>query len=96
MRKVLAVIMLLVMCSAAFGAAKFSKFPANGTCTADYVRYRESPDTESMILGRLFKGDRVRVLSQIEAEDGIWYEIEDPEDDESSVFVFGKYIRAGR
>ena len=96
MRKIflLLVILFAFMSAGTIEAAsRFRDFPARGVCTGDYVRDREGPDTESDIVGRLFTGDRVTVLSQTSVDGEIWYEIEDPENDEMSVWVYGRYIR---
>ena len=87
MKKFLAALVLLcVLSSGAFAAQKFRDFPAEGVCTGDYVRYRLDPDTESEIIGRLFTGDRVTVLSQTSVDGEVWYEIEDPEEHENSTY----------
>lgn len=94
MRKIFALILLIFMCiihEEAEASARFVAFPAIGTCTGTYVRYREDPDTESNILGRLHKPQNVIVLSQTASDGQVWYEIEDPESD-STAWVFGKYI----
>lgn len=98
MRKVLvSVLLVLCICSAVFGAQRFRDFPAAGVCTGDYVRYRDYPDTESMILGRLYKGDRVTVVAQTSNEEGeVWYEIEHPEGYETTAWVSARYIRPVR
>ena len=84
---------MILLC--AFGVSeaseRFVAFPAIGTCTGTYVRYREDPDTEANIIGRLNKPQNVIVLSQTATNGEVWYEIEDPERD-STAWVFGKYI----
>lgn len=97
MKKLLAALLLVcILSSGALAAARFRSFPAQGVCTGDYVRYRTDPDTDADVVGRLFKGDRVRVLSQTSVYGEIWYEIEDPEDEDNTVWVYGKYIRPRR
>lgn len=92
MHKFTAMLVMLLMSSFACEASeRFITFPALGKCTGTYVRYREDPDTESEILGRLNKPERVIVLGQTAVDGQIWYEIEDPRSD-STAFVFGKYI----
>ena len=95
MRKILALVLVFVFMFAGISesAGRFYDFPARGVCTGDYVRYREEPDTDARIIGRLFTGDRVTVLSQTSIDGQIWYEIEDPDDDSSSAWVHGRYIR---
>ena len=95
MRKILLLVIAFIFLSAGIieSASRFHDFPAHGVCTGDYVRYREGPDTESDILGRLFTGDRVTVLSQTSVDGEIWYEIEDPQNSEMSAWVSGRFIR---
>ena len=93
MRKVLAIVLLMivVLCGIA-EAAVFRSFPADGVCTGDYVRYRSRPGTNSKILGRLFEGDEVTVLSEVRVKGQRWYEIYDPNDGDRTVWVAGQYI----
>ena len=92
MRKVLAVLaVMLVMCSACEADDKFAAFPTLGICTGSSVRYREKPDTEAKILGMLNIPDRVVVRGKKDADNGVWYEIEDPKADKTG-YVFGTYI----
>lgn len=89
--KFFALILIMFSCNVCDAAERFVTFPGIGKCTGTYVRYREDPDTESNILGRLHKPQNVIVLSQTAMDGQIWYEIEDPESD-STAWVFGKYI----
>lgn len=91
MRKVLAVLAVLICSSFCEARERFITFPALGKCTGKYVRYREAPDIDSKILGRLNKPERVIVLGRTAVNGQIWYEIEDPKSDKTA-FVFGKYI----
>ena len=93
MRKNFVVFIVLLLCLAApsFAKERFVSFPGLGECNGTYVRYREDPNTEAEIIGRLNTHDRVIVLSQTAVEGEIWYEIEDPKSDRIA-FVYGKYI----
>ena len=93
MRKFLAILIAFIFgtISPIFSAERFMTFPALGKCNGTYVRYRDNPDTEGEILGRLNKPERVIVLGQTANDGEIWYEIEDPHTD-GTAFVFGKYI----
>ena len=93
MRKVLAVVLLVsfMLCGIA-EAAVFRSFPADGICIGDYVRYRSRPGTNSRILGRLFDGDEVTVLSEVRVKGQRWYEIYDPNESGRRVWVAGQYI----
>ena len=92
MRKIFVTLVMLLICvTPSCAAERFVKFPAIGVCTGTYVRYREDPDTESEILGRLNTPDRVIVLGRTSVGGDTWYEIEDPRGDRPA-YVFGKYI----
>ncbi len=92
MRKILAALILAVMICGASYAAVFTSFPADGVCVGDYVRYRSRPSTKSKILGRMFEGDEVTVLSERRTGREVWYEIYDPNNEDRTVWVSGKYI----
>ena len=93
MRKILAAFVIcLVLCSASYAVERFRSFPAYGVCIGDYVRLRSGPSTKSKILGRLFEGDEVTVVSERVRGREIWYEIYDPNDEDRTVWVSGKYI----
>ena len=93
MRKsiIIIMIMLFFVSADANAAERFMTFPALGVCTGISVRYREDPDTEAEILGRLNAPEKVIVLSQTAVESEIWYEIENPLED-SVAWIFGKYV----
>ncbi len=92
MRKILAAVIIAVMLSGVSYAAVFRSFPADGICVGDYVRYRSRPGTNSKILGRLFEGDEVTVVSERRLGREVWYEIYDPVDGDRTVWVSGRYI----
>ena len=94
MRKILAAVIatILGISSPAMSSERFMSFPAIGVCTGTYVRYRDNPDTDGEIRGRLNAPERVIVFSQTVTDGDIWYEIGDPHGQDSA-FVFGKYIR---
>lgn len=93
MRKlfVMVLVIILMVCGIS-EAARFRDFPADGVCVGDYVRYRSRPSTNAEIYGRLFDGDEVTVVSQRTVKGQVWYEIYDPEDDDRTAWVSGKYI----
>ncbi len=92
MRKILAAVIIAVMICSVSYAAVFTSFPADGVCVGDYVRYRNRPGTKSKILGRIFEGDEVTVVSERRLGREVWYEIYDPNDGDRTVWVSGKYI----
>lgn len=93
MRKIFALIILILACNASPSCAsdRFVAFPGIGTCTGTYVRYRKKPDTKSKILGRINSPQNVIVISQKASKGQTWYEIESPES-KSTAWVSGKYI----
>lgn len=94
MRKIFTALIAAVICmsSPAMSSERFISFPAIGICTGTYVRYRDNPDTDGEILGRLNAPERVIVFGQTVTDGEIWYEIGNPQGQDSA-FVFGKYIR---
>ena len=90
-RIILAVLIALLPASFAETAERFVTFQALGRCTGTYVRYRDNPDTDGEIIGRLNSPERVIVVGQTVTDGDLWYEIEDPRA-EATAFVFGKYI----
>ena len=90
-RLILALLVTLLCVPFAEGSEKFVTFPALGRCTGTSVRYRDSPGTDSEIVGRLNAPERVIVVGQTVKDGDLWYEIEDPRAEAIS-FVFGKYI----
>ncbi|MBR0257941.1 MAG: hypothetical protein IJQ58_09415, partial [Synergistaceae bacterium] len=80
MRKILAAVIISILCisSPAISSERFMSFPAIGVCTGTYVRYRDNPDTDGEIRGRLNAPERVIVFSQTVTDGDIWYEIGDP------------------
>ena len=97
MRKILIILVVILLLfsttsSTTYAREKFVKFPALGYCTGTYVRYREDPDTDSEILGRLNTPDRIIILGQTTNNSQLWYEIEEPDSD-GTAFVYGKYIQ---
>ena len=86
------ILMMMLLSSGACSAKeRFVTFPALGMCNGTYVRYRDNPDTEGEILGRLNFPERVIVLGSTATDGQVWYEIEDPHSD-NTAFVFGKYV----
>ena len=95
MRKILAVvIVVLMLCGSAY-AERFTKFPAYGICTGNNVRCRENPGKKSKVVGRINKGDEVQVVGQRTANGELWYEVytsPDSEYEEGPFWVSARYI----
>ncbi|MBQ3448545.1 MAG: SH3 domain-containing protein [Synergistaceae bacterium] len=88
MKRIILALMLVIMCS---GTALSREYPAIGMCTANYVRYRDEPGTDSNILGRIHEYNDVIVLGEKRHNGEKWYRIENPAD-EGEAWVSGKYI----
>lgn len=87
-----ALVLIIFTCGISEARSVFTSFPADGICTGDYVRYRSRPSTNAKILGRLFDGDEVRVVSERSVNGQVWYEIYDPNSGDRTVWVAGRYI----
>ncbi|MBQ7665671.1 MAG: hypothetical protein IJS42_03040, partial [Synergistaceae bacterium] len=61
MKRIIFALMLAVMIA---GTAYSSEYPVLGMCTANYVRYRDEPGTDSEILGRIHDYQNVIVLGE--------------------------------
>lgn len=92
MRKFLAAVIISLMLCSISEAAVFRSFPAKGICIGDYVRYRSAPSKNARIMGRIFDGDEVMVLSEQRKGRQVWYEIYGPNDEIRTVWVAGQYI----
>ena len=93
MRKIFAAALLisLILCSIS-EAGGIRRFPSDGICVGDYVRFRSGPGTNYRILGRMFDGERVTVISQYRRGGRLWYEIYDPYSGDRTVWVAAEYI----
>lgn len=87
-----AVLMCVISASLAWGEAKiFVGYPALGECTADSVRIRTAPDTNTKIIGRLNEYDKIIVLRKTKDKSDTWYEVDNPAGTEKA-YVSGKYL----
>ena len=62
-----------------------------GYCTGDYVRVREKPFTSAEILGRVHKGNRVEIVSDVNIYGQLWYEINNPFGN-GTAYIAGNYV----
>ena len=88
MKRIILALMLVALCSC---PALSREYPEIGMCTANYVRYRDEPGTDSEILGRIHEYQDVIVLGETRYRGEKWYRIENPAD-EGEAWVSGKYI----
>lgn len=61
MKRIILALMLVVLF---VGTSSGREYPAIGMCTANYVRYRDEPGTNSNILGRIHEFQDVIVLGE--------------------------------
>ena len=85
------IIFALMFVALFVGTSSGREYPAIGMCTANYVRYRDEPGTDSNILGRIHEYNDVILLGEKRYNGEKWYRIENPSD-EGEAWVSGKYI----
>lgn len=88
MKRIILALMLVVLF---VGTSSGREYPAIGMCTANYVRYRDEPGTNSNILGRIHEFQDVIVLGEKRYRGEKWYRIENPSD-EGDAWISGQYI----
>ncbi len=88
MRKILAVLFVVLLCGTAYAA----KYPAMGVCTGKKVRLIESPSSKGKIIG-LVQPDRNRfvVLGEVYADGLKWYLIDHPTK-KGTAYVAAEYV----
>ena len=88
MKRILAVLCVLLFCGTAYAA----KYPEMGICTGEKVRLRESPSTKGKIIG-LVKPDRNRfvVLDEVHSGGQKWYKIDHPTK-KGTAYVAAEYV----
>ncbi len=89
MRKVFALLLLLLFCGSAYAA----KFPEMGICTGERVRLRQSPGTKGKILG-VVEPDRNRfvILGETRADGMKWYKIDHPTE-KGTAYIAADYVK---
>ena len=90
MKRIIAVLFVMLLCTSAFAA----EYPELGVCIGDNVRLREDPGTEGKIIGRADTGTRFVILGEIYADGQKWYEIDHPTK-KSSAYIIAKYVNYG-
>ena len=87
MRKILAVLMLLMFC----GAACADEFPKLGRCLGDSVRLREKPGTKGKIIGRADIGTQLVILGEGKSAGEKWYRVDHPYQ-KGSAWIHSRYV----
>ena len=93
MRKVnlFAVVLVLVHVLTLSAYASDVIYPALGICTGNSVRLRESPGTDSEILGKANESDRLIILSERNFRGDLWYAVDNPRD-EGTAWTIARYV----
>ena len=88
MRKILALLCVVLFCGSAYAA----KYPEMGICTGEKVRLIESPSSKGKIIG-LVKPDRNRfvVLGEVHSGGQKWYMIDHPTK-RGTAYVAAEYV----
>ena len=87
MRKILAVLWLMVLCASAWAM----NFPELGVCVGDNVRLRDSPNTKSRVIGRADAGTRFVILSETRSGGKKWYRIDHPTK-KGSAYIAAEFV----
>ena len=69
-----------------------SKYPDFGHCTGDNVRLRESPGTNSKVIGKLNNMDWMTIFDEKKVKGEIWYLVE-PERENLRGWIIGRYVK---
>ena len=88
MKKVIALVWLLVLC----GAAQAMQYPELGVCIGDNVRLRESAGTKGKVIGRADSGTQFIILGEVRANGRKWYRIDHPTK-KGSAYIAGEYVQ---
>ena len=87
MRKVIALLCVMVLC----GCAEAVQIPELGVCQADSVRLRDSPGTKSKIVGRADAGRQFIIIGETDYKGQTWYMIDHPTK-KGSAYILAKYV----
>ena len=74
MRKILAVMFMLLLCGTAFA----EEFPKLGRCSGKGVRLREEPNTQSEVIGKADPDTQLVLLGEQVSDGEKWYKVEHP------------------
>ena len=87
MRKIIAVMCVLLFC----GTARGMELPNLGVCHGDNVRLRESPGTKGKVIGRADSGTQFIILGEAKSGGQKWYKIDHPAK-KGSAYILAKYV----
>ncbi|MBQ4469459.1 MAG: SH3 domain-containing protein [Synergistaceae bacterium] len=93
MRK-FALTLILLIISALSGNSAFASdviYPALGVCTGNGVRLRDSPGTDSEIIGKVNESDRLVLLAERKFRGDTWYAVDNPKD-EGTAWIIARYV----
>ncbi|MBR0094940.1 MAG: SH3 domain-containing protein [Synergistaceae bacterium] len=81
------ILILVFVAQSAFA----SGYPDYGFSTGNGVRLRESPSTDSKILGRVDESSMLVLLGEVKAGGKTWYKVEHPTK-RGTAWIFGEYV----
>ncbi len=87
MKKVIALLLVLVFC----GSAQAVMIPTLGVCQGDNVRLRDSPGTKSRIIGKVNAGAQFIIIGETDYNGQTWYMIDHPAK-KGSAYILAKYV----
>ena len=94
MRRVkLSALILAAILAFTFTESSFASdiiFPALGVCTGSNVRLRESPGTNSEIIGKVNESDRLVILGERKFKGDLWYSVDNPKE-EGIAWIISRY-----
>ena len=91
MRKFALALVIMLALSGNSATASDVIYPALGICTGNSVRLRESPGTDSEIVGKVNESDRLILLGERKFRGDLWYAVDNPQD-EGTAWIIARYV----
>lgn len=91
MRKFALTLVIVLVLSVNSAIASDVIYPALGVCIGNSVRLRESPGTDSEILGRVNESNRLIILGERKFKGDLWYAVDNPQD-EGTAWIIARYV----
>ena len=91
MRKFALILLIMFALSGNSAIASDVIYPAIGVCTGNSVRLRDSPGTDSEIIGKVNESDRLVLLAERKFRGDTWYAVDNPQD-EGTAWIIARYV----